>query len=200
MGRKAAKISMPISATGIWTKRSPLRRYRGGFSFIELLVVVVIIAVFAGATILSVGTLGSDREIDREVFRLRTLLELIREEAVMQNRSYGLLFSETGYRFYIYDPQRLLWFEPIDDRFLRERLLQEPLSLGLRLEDRDITLDREFDSEALEAPEPQVVLLASGEMTPFEAAFYRDLNGGRILLSAALDGTLEVSELGFDAQ
>ncbi len=200
MGRKAAKISMPISATGIWTKRSPLRRYRGGFSFIELLVVVVIIAVFAGATILSVGTLGSDREIDREVFRLRTLLELLREEAVMQNRSYGVLFSETGYRFYIYDPQRLLWFEPIDDRFLRERLLQEPLSLGLRLEDRDITLDREFDSEALEAPEPQVVLLASGEMTPFEAAFYRDLNGGRILLSAALDGTLEVSELGFDAQ
>lgn len=200
MGRKAAKISMPISATGIWTKRSPLRRYRGGFSFIELLVVVVIIAVFAGATILSVGTLGSDREIDREVFRLRTLLELLREEAVMQNRSYGVLFSETGYRFYIYDPQRLLWFEPIDDRFLRERLLQEPLSLGLRLEDRDITLDREFDSEALEAPEPQVVLLASGEMTPFEAAFYRDLNDGRILLSAALDGTLEVSELGFDAQ
>lgn len=200
MGRKAAKISMPISATGIWTKRSPLRRYRGGFSFIELLVVVVIIAVFAGATILSVGTLGSDREIDREVFRLRTLLELLREEAVMQNRSYGVLFSETGYRFYIYDPQRLLWFEPIDDRFLRERLLQEPLSLGLRLEDRDITLDREFDPEALEAPEPQVVLLASGEMTPFEAAFYRDLNGGRILLSAALNGTLEVSELGFDAQ
>ena len=200
MGRKAAKISMPISATGIWTKRSPLRRYRGGFSFIELLVVVVIIGVFAGATILSVGTLGSDREIDREVFRLRTLLELLREEAVMQNRSYGVLFSETGYRFYIYDPQRLLWFEPIDDRFLRERLLQEPLSLGLRLEDRDITLDREFDPEALEAPEPQVVLLASGEVTPFEAAFYRDLNGGRILLSAALDGTLEVSELGFDAQ
>ncbi len=200
MGRKAAKISMPISATGIWTKRSPFRRYRGGFSFIELLVVVVIIAVFAGATILSVGTLGSDREIDREVFRLRTLLELIREEAVLQNRSYGVLFSETGYRFYIYDPQRLLWFEPIDDRFLRERLLQEPLSLGLRLEDRDITLDREFDPEALEAPEPQVVLLASGEMTPFEAAFYRDLNGGRILLSAALDGTLDVSELGFDAR
>ncbi len=200
MGRKAAKISMPISATGIWTKRSPFRRYRGGFSFIELLVVVVIIAVFAGATILSVGTLGSDREIDREVFRLRTLLELIREEAVLQNRSYGVLFSETGYRFYIYDPQRLLWFEPIDDRFLRERLLQEPLSLGLRLEDRDITLDREFDPESLEAPEPQVVLLASGEMTPFEAAFYRDLNGGRILLSAALDGTLDVSELGFDAR
>ena len=161
--------------------------------------VVVIIGVFVGAAVLSLGVVGSDREIEREVFRLRTLLELLREEAVMQNRDYGVLFSETGYRFYIYDMERLLWFEPIDDRFLSARRLQEPLSLGLRLEDRDITLDSEFEPEALEEPEPQVVLLASGEMTPFEAAFYRELDGGQILLSSELDGTLEVSEVGFDA-
>ena len=191
---------MPISVTGIWTRRSPVRRRRGGFSLIELLVVAVIIAMFAGAAVLSLGVLGNDREIEREVFRLRTLLELLREEAVMQNRDYGVLFSETGYRFYIYDLERLLWFEPIDDRFLSARLLQEPLSLGLRLEDRDITLDIEFEPEALEQPEPQVVLLASGEMTPFEVAFYRELNGGQILLNAELDGSLEVSEVGFDGQ
>ncbi len=162
--------------------------------------VAVIITVFAGAAVLSLGVLGNDREIEREVFRLRTLLELLREEAVMQNRDYGVLFSETGYRFYIYDLERLLWFEPIDDRFLSARLLQEPLSLGLRLEDRDITLELEFEPEALEQPEPQVVLLASGEMTPFEVAFYRELNGGQILLNAELDGSLSVSEIGFDGQ
>jgi general secretion pathway protein H len=191
---------MPISVIGIWTRRSPSRRRRGGFSLIELLVVAVIIAVFAGAAVLSLGVLGNDRGIEREVFRLRTLLELLREEAVMQNRDYGVLFSETGYRFYIYDLQRLLWFEPIDDRFLSARQLQEPLSLGLRLEDRDISLDIEFEPEALEEPEPQVVLLASGEMTPFEVAFYRELNGGQIRLSAELDGSLEVSAVGFDGQ
>ncbi len=191
---------MPISVIGIWTRRSPSRRRRGGFSLIELLVVAVIIAVFAGAAVLSLGVLGNDRGIEREVFRLRTLLELLREEAVMQNRDYGVLFSETGYRFYIYDLQRLLLFEPIDDRFLSSRQLQEPLSLGLRLEDRDISLDIEFEPEALEEPEPQVVLLASGEMTPFEVAFYRELNGGQIRLSAELDGSLEVSAVGFDGQ
>ena len=191
---------MPISVIGIWTRRSPSRRRRGGFSLIELLVVAVIIAVFAGAAVLSLGVLGNDRGIEREVFRLRTLLELLREEAVMQNRDYGVLFSETGYRFYIYDQQRLLWFEPIDDRFLSARQLQEPLSLGLRLEDRDISLDIEFEPEALEEPQPQVVLLASGEMTPFEVAFNRELNGGQIRLSAELDGSLEVSAVGFDGR
>lgn len=159
---------------------------------------IVIIGFFAGAAVLSLGALGSDREIEREVFRLRTLLELLREESVMQNRDYGVLFSATGYRFYIYDTERFLWFEPIDDRFLSARQLREPLNLGLRLEDRDIPLENEFAAETLEEPAPQVVLLASGEMTPFEVAFYRDLNGGRFLLSAELDGSLEVSAVGFD--
>ena len=190
---------MPISVTGIWTRRSPCRRRGGGFSLIELLVVAVIITVLAGAAVLSLGVVGNDRVIEREVFRLRTLLELLREEAVMLNRDYGVLFSETGYRFYIFDQQRLAWFEPLDDRFLSARQLQEPFSLGLRLEDRDITLDIEFGPEVLEAPQPQVVLLASGEMTPFEIAFYRELNGGQILLKSELDGSLEVSEVGFDA-
>ena len=191
---------MPISETGTWTRRSSLRRYRGGFSLIELLVVVVIIGVFAGAAVLSIGVVGSDREIEREVFRLRTLLELLHEEAVMQNRDYGVLFSESGYRFYIYDNERLLWFEPVDDRFLAARELEQPVSLGLALEDRDVTLEIEFEPEALEEPAPQVTLLSSGEVTPFEVEFYRDLNGGRFVLSAELDGSLDVSEVGFDGQ
>ena len=189
---------MPISETGTWTRRLSFRRYRGGFSLIELLVVVVIIGVFAGAAVLSLGAVGSDRELEREVFRLRTLLDLLHEEAVMQNRDYGVLFSESGYRFYIFDYERLLWFEPVDDRFLAPRQLEQPLSLGLALEDRDVTLDIEFEPEALEEPAPQVTLLSSGEMTPFEVEFYRELNGGRFVLTAELDGSLAVSEVGFD--
>lgn len=147
---------------------------------------------------LSLGTTGNDRVIEREVFRLRTLLELIREESVMQSRDYGVLFSETGYRFYVFDPESLLWFEPPEDRFLATRLMDEPIEIELSLEDRIVSLDPRFDDEGIEEPEPQVALLASGEMTPFQVAFYRELNGGRYILNADLDGTVEVSQVGFD--
>ena len=120
-------------------------------------------------------------------FACSTLLELLREEAVMQNRDYGILFAESGYRFYIYDQAALVWFEPTDDRFLAAREL-EGLTLDLSLEDRDIALSVDFDDEMLAEPEPQVVLLASGEMTPFEAAIFRDFGGAQYRLSAELNG------------
>ena len=154
--------------------------------------VLVIIGIFVGTAVLSIGAAGNDREAEREVLRLQTLLELLREEAVMQNRDYGILFAQSGYRFYIYDQAALVWFEPPNDRFLAAREL-EGLSLDLRLEDRDISLSADFDDEMLDEPEPQVILLASGEMTPFEAAFFREFNGGRYLLAAELNGSLEVS-------
>ena len=170
-----------------------------GFSLIELLVVVTIVGVFAGAAVLSLGIVGSDRGLEREALRLRSLVDLLAEEALMQSRDYGVRFTETGYRFYVYDYQRLVWLDPIGDAFLSEYRLPEGLVMALSLEDRAVVLEPGLDNERPAVPEPQVVILASGEVTPFEAAFYRDLNAGRFVLNAGIDGSVEISEWGFDA-
>lgn len=201
---------MPISGTGISTKRlsirpSALRKKRvrsRGFSLLELLIVVTIIGIFAGVAVLSMGVVGSDREVEREAFRLQSLMNLLREEALMQSRDFGVEFAENGYRFYVYDYQQLRWILPLGDNLLAARELVEPVNVDLRVEDRDLVLEMAREDDGMddeEDPEPQVMILSSGEMTPFEASFFRDLGGGRFTLTAEIDGTLEVTQDGYDA-
>lgn len=195
---------MPTSVTGTSTERRRRSARSGGFSLLELLVVVVIIGLFAGAAVLSMGVLGNDRDIEREAFRLRSLMNLLREEALMQSRDFGILFTDNSYRFYAYDYQQLRWVVPVGEGLFVEHELDEPLNIDLRVEDRDLVLDAGFqaardddEDEEDDDPEPQVMVLSSGEMTPFEADIFRDLGGGRFTLAAELDGTIEVTQDGF---
>ena len=169
-----------------------------GFSLIELLVVVVIIGLFAGTAVLSLNVVGDDRELERETFRLRSLLDTLMDEAVLETRDYGVLFTRSGYRFFVYDYQTRTWLDPMGDQLLREHRLVEPLALTLFLEDREVGLESEYEPEIGEQPQPQVLLLASGEITPFEAELFRDPTGGRLTLEGTLDGSLEVTRSGFD--
>jgi len=169
-----------------------------GFSLIELLVVMAIIGLFAATAVLSLNVVGPDRELEREALRLRSLLDTLLDEAVLETRDYGVQFTRHGYRFFVYDYRTLTWLDPVGDTVLRERRLAEPLELTLFLDDREVSLEPEQEREPGEQPQPQVVLLASGEITPFEAQFFRDAAGGRYLLEGALDGSLQVTRSGFD--
>ncbi|SVC85474.1 uncharacterized protein METZ01_LOCUS338328, partial [marine metagenome] len=139
-------------------------------------VVITIIGLLAGAAVLSIGVLGDGEETEREALRLQTILELLREEAVMQSRDYGILFSATGYRFYIYDHQILDWVESKNEKFLLEHKLEIPLKISLALDGRDLVLDESFEEKAFQKREPHVLILSSGEMTPFEAGLHREFS------------------------
>jgi general secretion pathway protein H len=189
---------MPTSVTGTST-RSPRRRAaQRGFSLLELLVVIAIIGILVGAVVLSADVVGADRDVEQEVHRLRSMVGLLHEEALMQSRDYGLMFTSTGYRFYVYDYKQLQWAETAQDKLLQEHTLARPLELTLALDDREVKLVRDFESQEIENPEPQVLILASGEVTPFELDVYRDRNGGHFKLTAEIDGATEISRDGFD--
>tara|TARA_B100000029_G_scaffold511476_1_gene605627 strand:+ start:42 stop:620 length:579 start_codon:yes stop_codon:yes gene_type:complete len=165
-----------------------------GFSLIEVLVVITIIGIFAGTAILSLDILGSDRQIQREAVRLQTMIQLLADESVMEGRDYGILFSESGYRFYIYDYQRLLWLDPIGDSFLAEHELEEPISVDLYLEDQRVILESEFNEEFQVMPEPQIIIYSSGELTPFKSIFYRGFNEVQFVVTGQINGLIDIAE------
>ena len=191
--------STPTSGTGISTERVP--RLRSGFSLLELMVVVAIIGLMAGTIVLSSGLGGEARIQEREALRLAGLIELLREEALMQNRDYALELSETGYRFLAYDYVERRWLPPLTERiFVDYELPGDQLTLELSLEGRYITLEPEFDRAAEDENrlEPQLLVLSSGELTPFELDFLFLDNQGRYRLTGSVDGKLEVSRERFN--
>lgn len=70
-----------------------------GFTLIEVMVVMVIIAILVTMVGLSMKGDRAGEALEEEAKRLTALLNLLREEAVMRNETLGLALSSDGYLF-----------------------------------------------------------------------------------------------------
>jgi general secretion pathway protein H len=150
--------------------------FAGGFTLIEILVVVVIISVIAAGAIISFGSLGQDRQLDDERDRLIVLMNYAREQAELQTRELGLYCAQDGYRFLAFDPQKNLWLDVQDDDALRARTLPSGVRIRLAVESHDVVLKAATDSKLKQDPKdliPHVMIFSNGDLTSFELTLER---------------------------
>ncbi|WP_299942883.1 type II secretion system minor pseudopilin GspH [uncultured Microbulbifer sp.] len=152
-----------------------------GFTLVEILVVIVIIATLAGMAILSLGSSGA-RVWTGEVQRLSALLQLVADRALIDKVHYGVVLKAESYRVVRFDPATMAWQDP--DAALAgaraTRFMMHEFPPNVRLEviaeaELPVAESTEFaeeeSDEAVDA-RPQFVALSSGEVLPVELAVY----------------------------
>lgn len=145
-----------------------------GFTLIEILVVVVILAVLASALVLSTAGSG-ERRLAREAEQMRALIAYACEQAELRGREIGVSMNNGGYRFSEFE--RDTW-QGLTDTALRERSWLAGTSAILRRDGQPVEIAAQFPEK------PQLLCFSSGELTPFRL----ELALGEVPVRYRLDG------------
>lgn len=188
-----------------------MRRRARAFTLIELLVVIVLLGILVSLAVLTTGSSSTSRELRDEARRIAALIGVLSDEAVLDSREYGLLVNREDYRVLRYDEADARWRE-VERRKVHR--LPEWMRLELELDGTPLELvapvrqadDRaglsDADSrgrsrERNSGPrlEPQLLILSSGELSPFSLRLSERKVGGSTWLIASDGLRLPQAEL-----
>ena len=156
-----------------------------GFTLLELLLVIAIVAFSASVVVFMLPSNQSD-EAKQQANILLHRIELLSEEALLSGRDYGLRIDTEKKRYYLQQLDTQGWqplqLEPMPYETKIDQELELEFSLGgsawqdqQRLFEPGSLFDEEMFADVEEQkvlPAPQVFLMSSGEVTPFSIAIY----------------------------
>lgn len=161
-----------------------------GFTLIELMVVIIIIGILMSAVVLSIRTDEIDEHMEIEIRRIQALINLAREEAVMQGQEYALTVKEGSYLFEMFDDGA--WLPITDDRVFRERAVLQGTELALVVDTLEIPLATAEDSGDDRESPPRIYILSSGEIMPFELILRTQDQTVQFSVKAEEDGVVKL--------
>ena len=167
-----------------------------GFTLMEVLLVLFIISIMTGLVMVRLPSFTLSQDLDEETRRIEHLLQALSADAVLDSVEYGLVARRDGYEFRRYDDASGKW-QILEEKPFHIRALPNNIRVTLEADSSELQLggigeSDDFDgfsdsfgeSSEFGAEAPPVLILSSGEMTPFNLTFRSlDDNSTRVLSS-----------------
>lgn len=152
-----------------------------GFTLLEVMLVVLLMGLMAAAVTMSMGGGSQQQALSREAQRFMATTEALQDEAVLSGAFFGIVVEDHKYHYVMFKEDK---WQPVEkDNLLSERELPEGVTTDLEVEGLPLEQDEQqqswFDEPLIDDdaeqkkkfPEPQIMLLPSGEMTGFKLRF-----------------------------
>lgn len=177
-----------------------------GFTLLEILIVMVLIAIVTAAAINIINFTIRDADAETEAKRFAALASLAAEQALLTGREYGVRLDEDTMRFFVFEDENGQWLPLDEDNTFRPRPLPAALDFDLVLEGQEVVLggtaDEEEQDQAVggeddsdtQLEQPQLMFLSSGEITPFTLTVSETDGEETWVVEGDLLGRMEVSE------
>lgn len=138
----------------------PNKQYQQGFTLIEILVVILIVGITLGFALLSFGDFGGQRRIIMAAEQFVNDVKLAQQQAILGTDTLGIHINQTHYEVMRFKAPK--HWQAVANGFFHPQKF--PKNAVVHLENKGIL-----------SGEPQIIINASGDMTPFKLIF-RSLN------------------------
>lgn len=150
----------------------------GGFSLIEILVVIVIIGITASFAMLSFGDFGKRRKIVLAADNFKNLVYLVKKEAILETRTLAIQIKKDNYRVLCLNNNR---WQPLPDIIFKTKKLPNGAVMFL-------TVNRQN-------PAPDLIIInPAGDMSPFKLQLGHDKHNILVTLTGNRGGTIKQEE------
>ena len=164
---------------------------KAGFTLLEVMLVLLLIGLAAGFVMFNAFGASKSDLLKSQAQRLQVIVDMASDFAVLNQQQLGIRFEQQKNEYYfVYLDDEDEW-QRIEEDIYSTYTLPEPFTYELNLDDlpwdvEDRLFDRELFDENLSVsdagveigneeekklPPPQILIMSSGEITPFVLSF-----------------------------
>lgn len=178
-----------------------MRYQHKGFTLLELIVVIAIMATVTGVVIPRINFGGDKKQIRTEATRLAELFRRASDESIFKNAELGIIFTDTDYQFVKLEGgnREGKWVQ-FEDGTFRKREWPEDFEVELQVAGVPVVLQSPEDLVFDEKTRPQVMMLSNGEIMPdFKIIIDKGLLDDRWQVATGVDQLIELGVEGEDS-